>query len=110
MQAKSIERGIYKRGNSLETTLPKPLILHFNLDDNFCAVFKVINSNRTLILFEDYLKTNSTREIRRRVYNRSGSYEVTIPKELLFTLDENKPKKAIFEFENNQWYLKLKNE
>ena len=47
-------------------------------------------------------------EIKRKLYKRGSSYETTIPKPLCFNLDHSKKYNIIFKFENNRWYIELK--
>jgi hypothetical protein len=44
---------------------------------------------------------------RRRLYTRGGSHETTVPKPLLFALDDGQKHDVIFEFdqETGRWYL-----
>ncbi|MBR9692801.1 hypothetical protein GOV07_02600 [Candidatus Woesearchaeota archaeon] len=46
-------------------------------------------------------------ELKRRLYPRGGSYETTIPKPLLFSLDQKKKHKVCFKYdmEKNRWYI-----
>lgn len=45
--------------------------------------------------------------LRRKLYPRGGSYETTIPIQLLFDLNLDTPHDVIFEFdsENKKWYV-----
>ncbi len=45
----------------------------------------------------------------RKLYKRGSSYETTIPRPLLFALDENKKYNVVFVFDeaNNKWYIKF---
>jgi len=46
-------------------------------------------------------------EIKRKLYKRGSSFETTLPKPLLFAIDENKENKVVFRFnsEKNRWYI-----
>ena len=48
-------------------------------------------------------------EFKRKLYKRGSSFETTIPKPLMFALDENKKHNVIFSFdpEQNKWYVKF---
>jgi hypothetical protein len=48
-------------------------------------------------------------EIKRKLYKRGSSFETTIPKPLLFSIDPNKQHNVIFKFnaEKNRWYVEL---
>ena len=45
--------------------------------------------------------------IRRKLYKRGSSYETTIPKPLLFALNEEKKYDVVFSYdkEKNRWYI-----
>ncbi|MBD3310114.1 hypothetical protein GF351_02755 [Candidatus Woesearchaeota archaeon] len=48
-------------------------------------------------------------EFRRKLYKRGGSYETTIPIQLLFALDKKKKHNVVFKFDPkaNRWYVKF---
>ncbi|MBU1974947.1 MAG: hypothetical protein KKG59_00930 [Nanoarchaeota archaeon] len=48
-------------------------------------------------------------EIRRKLYVRGSSHETTIPKPLLFSLDEKHKHDVVFIFdaEKNRWYVDI---
>ncbi|HIH37664.1 hypothetical protein J4460_03065 [Candidatus Woesearchaeota archaeon] len=45
--------------------------------------------------------------IKRKLYKRGPSMETTIPKPLLFALDEKKKHNIIFVFEKGRWYIEF---
>jgi hypothetical protein len=47
--------------------------------------------------------------LKRKLYSRGGSYETTIPIQLLFSLDLEKKHNVIFDFDKDkkQWYIRL---
>ena len=49
-------------------------------------------------------------EFRRKLYTRGSSFETTIPKPLLFSLDLEKKNEVIFSYdpEKKRWYLEVK--
>ena len=49
-------------------------------------------------------------EIKRRLYKRGSSFEVTIPMPLLFAIDKSKKNIVVFKFdqEENKWYIEIK--
>jgi hypothetical protein len=49
-------------------------------------------------------------EIRRKLYSRGSSFETTIPRPLLFSLDLSKKQEVVFIFDNEKgkWYLDFK--
>jgi hypothetical protein len=46
-------------------------------------------------------------QLRRKIYPRGGSYETTIPLQLLFSLDLSKKHDIVFEFDpkSNKWFV-----
>ena len=48
--------------------------------------------------------------LRRKLYPRGGSYETTIPLQLLFSLDLSKKNDIIFEFDpkSSKWFITFK--
>ncbi len=46
-------------------------------------------------------------EFKRRLYKRGSSFETTIPRPLLFELEEKKKHDVIFDFDkkNKRWYV-----
>jgi len=48
-------------------------------------------------------------ELKRRLYTRGSSYETTIPKPLLFSLDLSRKHavKFVFDDEKQRWYVEL---
>lgn len=48
-------------------------------------------------------------EFRRKLYKRGSSYETTIPRPLLFALDENKKYHVVYSFDikENKWFVKF---
>jgi hypothetical protein len=48
--------------------------------------------------------------LKRKLYSRGGSYETTIPIQLLFPLDLDKKHNVIFEFDKKteRWYVDFK--
>ena len=53
-----------------------------------------------------------TMEFRRKLYTRGSSYETTIPKPLLFMIDQNKKQEVVFKFDKktNKWYVEIEEE
>ncbi|GIU69986.1 MAG: hypothetical protein KatS3mg002_1222 [Candidatus Woesearchaeota archaeon] len=47
--------------------------------------------------------------LRRKLYPRGGSYETTIPMQLLFDVDLNSPNEVVFEYDKNskKWYIRF---
>jgi len=45
--------------------------------------------------------------LKRKLYSRGGSFETTIPIQLLFSLDLEKKHNVLFEFDKkqNRWYI-----
>jgi hypothetical protein len=50
--------------------------------------------------------------LKRKLYSRGGSYETTIPMQLLFSLDLDKKNNVVFEFDKkqNRWYIAFEEE
>lgn len=48
-------------------------------------------------------------EFRRKLYARGSSYETTIPRPLLFSLDKKKKYNIVFVFEpeSNKWFIRI---
>lgn len=48
-------------------------------------------------------------EFKRKLYRRGSSMETTVPKPLLFALDNNKRHDVIFKFDiaSNRWYIEF---
>ena len=48
-------------------------------------------------------------ELRRKLYKRGSSYEITIPMPLLFSVDKSKKNEVLFKFDESKkkWYLKI---
>lgn len=48
-------------------------------------------------------------KFKRKLYARGGSYETTIPVQMLFSIDSSKKHDVIFEFDSksNRWYLTI---
>lgn len=48
-------------------------------------------------------------EFRRKLYKRGSSFETTVPKPLLFALEDNKKYNVVFAFDhfNNKWFVKF---
>lgn len=46
-------------------------------------------------------------KLKRRLYKRASSYEITIPKTLLWNLDLTKKHEVIFSLQKNQWEIKI---
>lgn len=46
---------------------------------------------------------------RRRLYSRGSSFETTIPRPLLFTMDPRQPHDVIFDFDaaSGRWYISI---
>ena len=46
---------------------------------------------------------------KRKLYKRGSSFETTIPKPLLFAMDEKKKYNVIFSYDeaSNKWYIKF---
>lgn len=55
-----------------------------------------------------YLKI--TMEFRRKLYTRGSSYETTIPRPLLFSIDKQKKYEVVFAFDPtlNKWFIEIK--
>ena len=49
-------------------------------------------------------------QLKRKIYPRGGSYETTIPLQLLFSLDLSKKHDVIFEFDSksDKWFVTFK--
>lgn len=47
--------------------------------------------------------------LKRKLYTRGGSFETTIPMQLLFSIDTNKKNNVIFEYDKktNRWYVEV---
>jgi hypothetical protein len=50
--------------------------------------------------------------LKRKLYSRGGSFETTIPIQLLFSLDLDKKQNVIFEFDKklSRWYVVFEEE
>jgi hypothetical protein len=50
--------------------------------------------------------------LKRKLYSRGGSFETTVPIQLLFSLDLKKKHNVLFEFDKktNRWYLVFEEE
>ncbi|MGV8086062.1 MAG: hypothetical protein ACP5N1_00370 [Candidatus Woesearchaeota archaeon] len=50
--------------------------------------------------------------LKRKLYSRGGSFETTIPIQLLFSLDLQKKHNVLFEFDKkqNRWYVVFEEE
>jgi hypothetical protein len=50
--------------------------------------------------------------LKRKLYSRGGSFETTIPIQMLFSLDLKKKHNVIFEYdkETNRWYVHFEEE
>ncbi len=48
-------------------------------------------------------------EIKRKLYKRGSSFEITIPMPLLFAVDKSKKHNVVFKFDNssNRWYVEF---
>ncbi|MBS3145369.1 hypothetical protein J4414_01025 [Candidatus Woesearchaeota archaeon] len=46
-------------------------------------------------------------EIKRKLYRRGSSYEITIPKAILWNIDLSRKYSVIFNQKKKQWYIKL---
>lgn len=44
-------------------------------------------------------------EFKRKLYKRGSSYEVTIPKDILFSLNLERENKVVFKFSRGKWRL-----
>ena len=46
-------------------------------------------------------------EIKRKLYKRGSSFEITVPKPLLFSVDLEKKNEVVFEFdpEKKKWFI-----
>lgn len=46
-------------------------------------------------------------EIKRKLYKRGSSYEITVPMPLLFAIDKSKKHNVVFKFDESsrKWYL-----
>ncbi|MFH1642584.1 MAG: hypothetical protein ABIC04_06835 [Nanoarchaeota archaeon] len=51
-------------------------------------------------------------EFRRKLYKRGSSFETTIPKPLLFALDNSKKHNVVFSYDpnENKWFVKFERE
>jgi len=49
-------------------------------------------------------------KLKRKLYARGGSFETTVPIQLLFSLDLSKKHDVLFEFDSktNKWFLSFK--
>jgi len=49
------------------------------------------------------------RELKRKLYKRGSSVEVTIPMPLLFSVDKSKKNDVVFKFDesSNKWYIEF---
>jgi len=47
-------------------------------------------------------------ELKRRLYKRKNSYEITIPKPILFSLDLSKKHYIIFKHRKGKWIVSFK--
>lgn len=45
--------------------------------------------------------------LKRKLYSRGGSFETTIPMQLLFSIDTDKKNNVVFEYDkkSNRWYI-----
>lgn len=48
-------------------------------------------------------------EIKRKLYKRGSSYEITIPMPLLFSVDKSKKQEVVFKFDEvkKKWYVEI---
>ncbi|MFH0869578.1 MAG: hypothetical protein V1866_00795 [archaeon] len=49
-------------------------------------------------------------EFRRKLYTRGSSFETTIPRPLLFSIDKQKKYEVVFAFDStlNKWFIEIK--
>ena len=100
-------RNLYKRGHSYETTLPKFLLLGLDSQKKYDTIFE-FKDNKWYIYFDLPKKEKDLNKIRRKLYQRGSSFEVTIPKILLYELDFNKKHSIIFKKTHKRWSIEIK--
>lgn len=102
-----LKRNLYKRGHSYETTLPKLLLLGLDSKKIYDVVFE-FTSNKWFISFDLPKKEKDINKIRRKLYPRGSSFEVTIPKIFLYNLDSKKKHSVVFKEQNKRWSVEIK--
>ena len=102
-----LKRFLYKRGNSYETTIPQILLLGLDSKKKYDVIFE-FKDNKWFISFGSPKKEKNINKIRRKLYQRGSSFEVTIPKILLFNLDLSKKHSVIFKKQANRWSIEIK--
>ena len=102
-----LNRNLYKRGHSYETTIPKFLLLGLDSKKIYDAVFE-FKDNKWYLSFDSPKKEKDLNKIRHKIYQRGSSFEVTIPKILLYALDLNKKHSVIFKKQDNRWSVEIK--
>ncbi len=102
-----LKRNLYKRGHSYETTIPKILLLGLDSKRVYDVLFE-FKENKWLVSFDSPKKEKDINKIRRKLYPRGSSFEVTIPKILLYGLDSKKKYSVIFKEQNKRWSIEIK--
>ena len=100
-------RNLYKRGHSYETTIPKFLLLGLDSKEKYDIVFE-FKDNKWYIYFDLPKKEKDFNNIRRKLYSRGSSFEITIPKILLYNLDLSKKHSIIFKQYTKRWSIDIK--
>ena len=102
-----LRRNLYRRGNSYETTIPKFLLLGLDSKKKYHVIFE-FKDNKWYIHFDLPKKEKDLNKIRRKLYQRASSFEVTIPKILLYNLDLTKKHSIIFKQKPKRWSIEIK--
>ncbi len=100
------KRSLYKRGHSYETTIPKFLLLGLDPKKKYDAVFE-FKDNKWYFSTDSTKKQKNFNKIRRKLYPRASSFELTIPKILLYGLDLSKKHSIIFKQKNKRWLIEI---
>lgn len=101
------KRSLYKKGHSYETTLPKFLLLGLDSKKKYDTVFE-FKDNKWYFSLDSAKKEKNFNKIRRKLYQRASSFEITIPKILLLNLDLSKKHSVIFKQKNKRWLIEIK--
>lgn len=102
-----LKRNLYKRGHSCETTIPKILLLGLDSKKKYDVLFE-FKENKWLVSFDSPKKEKDINKIRRRLYPRGSSFEVTIPKILLYNLDFKKKYFVVFKKQAEGWSIEIR--
>jgi hypothetical protein len=104
-----LTRKLYRRGSSYETTIPKPLLFTLDSVDDCMAIFTHTNTKCIMTFQQQRLSKPNPNQFSRKLYRRGSTYEITIPRPLLFELDlVNKKYNVVFTKEADDWLISFK--